>query len=69
MHPDLEVILATGPILGVCGWVQGSGEARYRGDVSRTREKPQDRTEGMGNFFLGEKKILCFGGNRSLLRP
>ena len=49
--------------------MQGSGEARYRGDVSRTREKPQDRTEGMGNFFLGEKKILCFGGNRSLLRP
>lgn len=34
MHPDLEVMLAMGPILGVCRWVRGSGEARYRGDVS-----------------------------------
>lgn len=64
MHPDLEVILAMGPILCVCGWVQGSGGARYRGDVSRTREKPQDRAERMGNFFLGEKKILLFWGKQ-----
>lgn len=34
-------------------------EGRYEEDVSRTKEKSQDRAEGMGNFFLDGKKIFC----------
>lgn len=34
-------------------------EGRYEEDVSRTKEKSQDRAERMGNVFLDGKKIFC----------
>lgn len=61
MQASLDALLTMG--LGFFGG-RGDGlarrrEGRYEEDVSRTKEKSQDRAEGMGNVFLDGKKIFC----------